>query len=111
MPTQSNTDFFERVYALVRQIPCGRVTTYGSIGKALGLRSSARMVGWAMHGLAGKNTDIPAHRVVNRFGALSGKNYFATPTLMRELLESEGIEFIDDVVNIKKHIWEPEMEE
>ena len=111
MPNQSNTDFFERVYDIVRQIPEGKVTTYGAIGKALGMRSSARMVGWAMHGLAGKNTDIPSHRVVNRFGAMSGKNYFPTPTLMRELLESEGIEFIEELVNIQKHFWEPEEEE
>ena len=110
MNSQTNNDFFERVYNVVRKIPFGKVTTYGAIGKTLGLRSSARMVGWALNGLAGKNTDIPAHRVVNRLGELSGKNYFGTPTLMRELLEAEGIEFINDAVDIKKHYWEPDTE-
>jgi methylated-DNA-protein-cysteine methyltransferase-like protein len=104
---KDNNDFFQRVYRIVETIPYGKVTSYGAIGKALGLRSSARMVGWALNALAGSNSHIPAHRVVNRLGELSGKFYFGTPNLMRELLESEGIEFIDDAVDMKKHFWEP----
>lgn len=102
-------NFFQRVYEIVKKIPSGKITTYGSIAKALGLKSSARMVGWALNSAAVRN-DLPFHRVVNRNGDLTGKRYFATPYLMRELLESEGIEFIDDRVNIKKHLWEPDIE-
>ena len=108
MPAKyDKSDFYSKVYHVVRQIPCGKVTTFGEIGKILGLRSSARMVGWALNALSGKSTDIPAHRVVNRNGDLTGARFFDTPTLMRELLEQEGIEFIDDRVNIKKHFWDP----
>ena len=104
-----NADFYERVYAVVAQIPFGKVTTYGHIARVLGLRSSARMVGWALNAAAGR-MDLPFHRVVNRNGELTGKRYFATPTLMRDLLESEGIEFIDDRVNMEEHLWVPEVE-
>lgn len=106
IPTQHN-DFFERVYDIVRMIPRGRVTTYGSIAGALGAKSSSRMVGWAMNACHGR-ADIPAHRVINRNGDLTGKMHFATPTLMRELLEAEDVEFIGDAVNLKKHLWLPE---
>lgn len=99
-------DFFHRVYEIVKQIPYGKVTTYGRIAQTLGLKSSARMVGWALNAVAGR-TDIPCHRVVNRNGELSGKMYFATPYLMRELLESEGVEFINDAVDLKSFLWEP----
>ena len=106
-----NSDFFERVYTIVRQIPKGKVTTYGVIAKTLGLKSSARMVGWALNALAGgTNSDIPAHRVVNRLGELTGKFYFCTPNLMKELLLSESIEFKGDAVDMREHLWEPEYE-
>lgn len=99
-------DFYIRVYEIVMQIPAGKVTTYGLIGEKLGLKSSARMVGWALSSGAQRG-DLPFHRVVNRNGELTGKMHFATPNLMRELLESEGIEFIDDKVNLEKHLWRP----
>ena len=101
-----DNDFFEKVKEVVKQIPYGKVTTYGAIGKHLGMRSSARMVGWALNSFANDLT-VPCHRVVNRLGELTGKRYFATPTLMREMLESEEIEFIGDAVDIKKHLWIP----
>ena len=104
MPAAS--DFFERVWEIVEHIPRGRVTTYGHIAKALGARSSSRLVGFAMNASHGRPW-VPAHRVVNRNGELSGKMHFATPTLMRELLEAEDVEFIGDAVNMKKHLWEP----
>ena len=103
---QRHEDFFLRVYALVARIPFGMVSTYGHIGRALGLQSSARMVGWALNSVPA-NADIPCHRVVNRNGELTGKIHFATPTLMRELLEAEGVEFTGETVNMKKHLWIP----
>jgi methylated-DNA-protein-cysteine methyltransferase-like protein len=108
--TTKQNDFYRRVYELARQIPFGRVTTYGHIAEALGAKSSARMVGWAMNAVdsAHRATDVPAHRVINRNGELSGKHHFATPTLMRELLEAEGVEFIGEAVNLEKHLWKPE---
>lgn len=99
-------DFYIRVFEIVEKIPPGRVTTYGLIAEKLGLKSSARMVGWALSSGA-QRTDIPFHRVVNRNGELTGKMHFATPNLMRELLESEGIEFKGDTVNLEKHLWHP----
>jgi methylated-DNA-protein-cysteine methyltransferase-like protein len=101
-----NKDFFQRVFEIVRRIPCGKVTTYGAIGKYLGLKSSARMVGWAVNSLK-YEMDYPCHRVVNRNGELTGKMHFASPSQMRELLEAEGIEFLDERVNMKLHFWEP----
>ncbi len=102
---EKNT-FFERVYKIVAQIPYGKVATYGDIAEACGSRSSARMVGWVVNGAAGK---LPCHRVVNRYGALTGKMHFGDPDLMRDLLESEGVTFKDDdCVNLKKHLWKPE---
>ncbi len=98
-------DFFEKVYRIVKQIPKGKVTTYGSIAKAIGLRSSARMVGWALNSAAYR-IDLPCHRVVNRNGELTGKNHFGTPLLMREMLESEGITFMNDSINMKIHFWD-----
>ena len=100
-------DFFSKVRYLVKRIPYGKVTTYGEIAQYLGIKSSARMVGWALNSFANDN-EVPCHRVVNRNGELTGRRYFATPDMMRELLESEGIEFIDDKVNLKKHLWKPE---
>jgi methylated-DNA-protein-cysteine methyltransferase-like protein len=106
-PTLNNDNFFERVYEIVRQIPVGKVTSYGAIAKALGTARSARMVGWAMN--ASHNLeDVPAHRVVNRLGMLSGKHHFEGTNLMQQLLENEGIRIKDNqVLDFKKHFWEP----
>lgn len=103
-----NENFFERVYAIVRQIPEGKVTSYGAIAKVLGTARSARMVGWAMN--ASHNLeDVPAHRVVNRKGLLSGKHHFDGTNLMQQLLENEGIKVIDNqIIDFEKHFWEPE---
>ncbi|WP_333809428.1 MGMT family protein [Flavobacterium sp.] len=105
--TSNNDNFFERVYEIVRQIPEGKVTSYGAIAKALGAARSARMVGWAMN--ASHNLeDVPAHRVVNRIGMLSGKHHFEGTNLMQQLLENEGIKIIDNqIVNFDTHFWEP----
>jgi len=102
-------NFFERVYRIVRQIPEGKVTSYGAIAKALGTARSARMVGWAMN--ASHNTeDVPAHRVLNRIGMLSGKHHFGGTNLMQQLLENEGIEVVNNqIVDFEKHFWQPEV--
>lgn len=107
MKKNENQDFFHRVFEVVRRIPSGKVTTYGAIGNYLGLKSSARMVGWAVNSLK-YEMNYPCHRVVNRNGVLTGKMHFASPTQMRELLESEGIEFIEERVDMKKHFWQPD---
>jgi methylated-DNA-protein-cysteine methyltransferase related protein len=107
MKNNENKDFFEKVFEIVRKIPEGKVTTYGSIASHIGLKSSARMVGWALNSVAG-DMSIPCHRVINRNGELTGKRFFATPTFMREMLESEGVEFTGDKVNLSKHLWLPE---
>ncbi len=102
-------NFFERVYFIVRQIPYGRVTSYGAIAKALGTARSARMVGWAMNA-SHHLEDVPAHRVVNRKGLLSGKHHFSGTNLMQQLLENEGIEVIDNqIIGFEKVFWEPEI--
>lgn len=103
-------NFFEKVYAVARQIPYGKVTSYGAIAKALGTARSARMVGWAMN--ASHNMDdVPAHRVVNRKGLLTGKHHFDGTNLMQQLLENEGIEVVDNqIVDFEKHFWQPEIE-
>lgn len=108
--TDKDENFFERVYAVARQIPYGKVTSYGAIAKVLGAARSARMVGWAMN--ASHNLeDVPAHRVVNRKGLLTGKHHFDGTNLMQQLLESEGIEVIDNqIIDFDKHFWIPEME-
>jgi methylated-DNA-protein-cysteine methyltransferase related protein len=103
-----NKDFFVKVYEVVRKIPRGKVSTYGAIAEMTGLKASARMVGWAMNAAHTAKPKVPAHRVVNRNGMLTGKHHFTTPTLMQELLENEGIEIKEDViVNFKKHLWQP----
>ena len=103
-------NFFERVYAVVKQIPYGKVTSYGAIAKVLGTARSARMVGWAMNAAHGLE-DVPAHRVVNRKGLLTGKHHFDGTNLMQQLLESEGIIVVDNqIVDFVKVFWEPEME-
>jgi methylated-DNA-protein-cysteine methyltransferase-like protein len=102
-----NKNFFEDVYEVVKLIPRGRVTSYGAIGAYLGMKSSARMVGWAMN-QAHALPDVPAHRVVNRAGVLTGKHHFATQNLMQELLEKEGVEVKNDKVQyLNKVYWEP----
>jgi methylated-DNA-protein-cysteine methyltransferase-like protein len=99
--------FFERVYAVVRQIPYGRVTSYGAIAKALGTARSARMVGWAMNA-SHDLEDVPAHRVVNRKGLLTGKHHFKGTNLMQQLLENEGIKIKNNqIVDLEKYYWEP----
>lgn len=104
--SKSKDDFFDRVYKVVKKIPYGKVTTYGHIAEACGIKSSARTVGWALNGA--KETGLPCHRVVNRFGALTGKIHFGDPTIMEDLLRSEGIEFDENgYVNLKKHLWIP----
>jgi methylated-DNA-protein-cysteine methyltransferase-like protein len=106
----SNENFFERVYAVAREIPYGRVTSYGAIAKALGTARSARMVGWAMNASHNRE-DVPAHRVVNRNGLLTGKFHFEGTNLMQQLLESEGIEVVENqIVDFEKHFWEPEVQ-
>jgi methylated-DNA-protein-cysteine methyltransferase-like protein len=103
--------FFEQVYAVARLIPKGRVTSYGAIAKYLGTARSSRMVGWAMNGAHSVKPVVPAHRVVNRAGLLTGKNHFATPTEMQRLLEKEGIKVKkDQVVEFKKLFWDPALE-
>ncbi len=105
---QTASNFFQDVYDVVRLIPRGRVTSYGAIGKYLGLKSSARMVGWALHGCP---ADVPAHRVVNSSGLLTGKHHFKTPTTMQRFLEKEGIKVENDKVkNFKDVFWDPSME-
>lgn len=100
--------FFEDVFDVVRQIPRGRVTSYGAIAKYLGTKLSARMVGWAMNAAHHAKPKIPAHRVVNRNGMLSGKAHFSTPTLMEELLLREKIKVKDDqIIDFKSHFWDP----
>ncbi len=103
-------NFFERVYTLVKQIPEGKVTSYGAIAKALGTAKSARMVGWAMN--ASHTIDsVPAHRVVNRKGLLTGKHHFDGTTLMQQLLENEGVKVVNNqIVDFDKHFWQPKLE-
>lgn len=106
---QKDENFFQRVYAVVRQIPEGKVTSYGAIAKALGVDRSARMVGWAMNA-SHQLEDVPAHRVVNRNGLLSGKHHFQGTNLMQQLLENEGIKVVDNqIVDFEKHFWEPKI--
>ena len=100
-------DFFERVYQIVRQIPEGHVTSYGAIAKAIGAARSARMVGYAMNA-SHHLEDVPAHRVVNRSGVLTGKHHFDGTNLMQQLLENEGIKVVNNqIVDFKKYFWEP----
>lgn len=104
---ERHTDFFEKVYSIVRLIPRGRVTSYGAIAKALGTPSSSRMVGWAMNATHEKK-DVPAHRVVNRNGLLTGKMHFSTPDEMENLLKTEGIIVKKDkIVDFDELFWDP----
>ena len=105
--TSSNADFFNRVYDVVCQIPEGRVTSYGAIAGHSGMRRSARMVGWAMNAAHSK-PDVPAHRVVNRNGLLTGKHHFGGPRVMQQLLENEGHQIEDDqIIYFNKVFWDP----
>lgn len=105
----STLNFFDKVYEVARLIPYGRVTNYGAIAKYLGAARSSRMVGYAMNGSGGK--DVPAHRVVNRKGLLTGKHHFDGTNLMQQLLESEGIKVVDNQVqDMDKHFWDPSLE-
>src|SRR6187551_1519870 len=97
-PQITEHSFFDDVYEVVRQVPKGRVTSYGAIAAYLGIKLSARMVGWAMNAAHTARPRVPAQRVVNRNGMLSGKNHFATPTLMEELLKKDGVEVKDETV-------------
>ncbi|MDB5227161.1 MAG: hypothetical protein JWN78_1354 [Bacteroidota bacterium] len=101
-------DFYKRVYALVRKIPKGRVASYGDIAEHLGTKGSARTVGYAMNNAHAVSPPIPAHRVVNRNGLLTGKHHFGSPTMMQQLLENEGVKIIDDQVqDFEKLRWIP----
>jgi len=106
---KEKSNFFKNAQDVVRLIPEGRVTSYGAIAKYLGSAKSARMVGWAMN--ASKNTDVPAHRVVNRIGLLSGEKHFSTPTEMQLLLEKEGV-LVEkhQIQNFKEVFWDPSNE-
>ena len=106
----SRYDFFEQVYDIVKEIPFGRVTSYGAIAQALGTKKSSRMVGWAMNACHNR-PEIPAHRVVNRNGLLTGKMHFSTPTEMEERLLSEGIIISEDKIKDFQNIfWDPNIE-
>ena len=108
---KKDSSFFEQVYDVARQIPRGRVTSYGAIAAYLGTKMSARMVGWAMNGAANVKPPVPAHRIVNRNGMLSGKMHFSTPTRMEELLNKERIKVADDtIIDFEKKFWDPAVE-
>ena len=103
---KSDEDFFDKVYKVVAKIPYGKVTTYGAIAEVCGIKSAARTVGWAINGASDK---LPCHRVVNRFGALTGRMHFGDPDLMENLLRAEGVEFDEDKnVILQKYLWIPE---
>ena len=109
--SQKSVSFFQLVYDIVRKIPQGRVTSYGAIARYLGTAQSSRMVGWALNSSHHCVPPVPAHRVVNRLGILSGKHHFSTPTLMEELLENEGIKVDNDqVTEFDKLYWDPTVE-
>ena len=105
---KKDESFFELVYEVARQIPKGRVTSYGAIAACLGTRLSARMVGWAMNGAGKVKPKVPAHRVVNRIGVLSGKHHFSPQGSMEKSLKKEGIKVKNDqIVDFDKHFWDP----
>jgi methylated-DNA-protein-cysteine methyltransferase related protein len=111
MGKKADTNFFIEVYQVVRLIPKGRVTSYGAIARYLGTAGSSRMVGWAMNGAHRVKPHVPAQRVVNRNGLLTGKHHFETPGMMKQLLENEGIRVKDDqVVEFALVFWDPSSE-
>jgi methylated-DNA-protein-cysteine methyltransferase related protein len=106
---QNDISFFEKVYEVVRLVPYGRVTSYGAIAEYLGTKGSARMVGWAMN--KSHVMDVPAHRVVNRNGMLTGKHHFGGNDVMKQLLESEGIQVKENkIINFPHYFWDPQKE-
>lgn len=108
---KAQSDFFDQVFQVVRLIPKGKVTSYGAIANYLGAKSSSRVVGYAMNAAHSQNEYVPAHRVLNRNGQLTGKHHFSTPYLMQELLEKENVKIENDaVVDLKKHYWDPTIE-
>ncbi|MFD0932382.1 MGMT family protein [Psychroflexus salinarum] len=108
----ARSDFFEKVYSIVAQIPEGRVTSYGAIAKAIGAAKSSRTVGYAMNACVKLDQDLPAHRVVNRNGVLTGKHHFPGHDTMQRLLEEEGLEIANDKIkNFKFYFWEPHVNE
>lgn len=108
---KKDDSFFDLVFEVTRQIPKGRVTSYGAIAACLGTKLSARMVGWAMHAAGSAKPKVPAHRVVNRNGMLSGKHHFNPPSKMEDLLKKEGVQVKNDiVVDFKKLFWDPATE-
>jgi methylated-DNA-protein-cysteine methyltransferase-like protein len=108
---KTGNDFFSRVYEVTKCIPFGRITSYGAIARYLGTGKSARMVGWALNSSHNSNEFIPAHRVVNRNGLLSGKHHFGNSSTMQQLLENEGIIIEDDqIINFEEKFWDPESE-
>jgi methylated-DNA-protein-cysteine methyltransferase-like protein len=107
----TDLDFFDRVYEVVRLIPPGRVTSYGAIAKFIGSPQASRFVGYAMNGSHTQSEFVPAHRVVNRNGMLTGKHHFGGPEIMKQLLESEGaIIENDQILNLKELFWDPTRE-
>lgn len=108
---KKNSGFFNEVYQIAREIPYGRVTSYGAIAKYLGSAQSARVVGWAMNDSHKQSEYIPAHRVVNRNGVLTGKHHFGNSNTMKQLLENEGIKLQNDkIIDFQKHFWDPSKE-
>jgi methylated-DNA-protein-cysteine methyltransferase related protein len=108
---KKSNDFFSRVYEVIRLIPYGKITSYGAIASYLGSGRSARMVGWALNVSHSNEEFIPAHRVVNRNGLLTGKHHFGNSTTMKQLLENEGLIIEDDrIVNFKENFWDPRTE-
>jgi len=105
---KESDNFFEKVYQVARLIPYGKVTTYGSIANYLGAARSARMVGWAMNNSHNQTIEVPAHRVVNRKGLLTGKHHFGGTNLMQQLLENEGIVVVENQIQeLEKVLWDP----
>lgn len=105
---KEKNDFFDRVYEVTRLIPYGRITSYGAIARYLGTGRSARMVGWALNISHGSQGFIPAHRVVNKDGILTGKHHFGNSTTMQQLLENEGLIVEDDrIINFRERFWDP----
>lgn len=106
--TKKNDNIYNAIYDVVRCVPKGRVTTYGAVAAAIGVASGARMVGYAMNNCHHAKPKVPAHRVVNRKGILTGKHHFETPDKMQKLLEKEGVKVVDDTVqNFEQLLWEP----
>jgi methylated-DNA-protein-cysteine methyltransferase related protein len=111
MSNPAKENIYEIIYEVVRAVPRGRVTTYGAVAAAIGVKSGARMVGYAMNSCTGVKPKVPAHRVLNRNGLLTGKHHFDPPEKMQQLLEKEGVKVKDDkVVDFEKRFWDPLIE-